>query len=78
MIMFSNYNKDQCMNKNYIIKKYIQSEVDLNPDVVTKAKKSRDNLLKNFANLGRDGSFDFMGSNEQYFTGHFGSFARKT
>lgn len=63
---------------NYIIQKYIENEVDLNPNVVTKAKKSRDNLLKNFANLGRDGAFDFMGSNEQYFTGHFGSFARKT
>jgi hypothetical protein len=49
--------------------------VNLDPDVVSKARESRDNLLENIAEFdNEDGFFDLY----EGYNVHFGSFARKT
>ena len=54
---------------------FMKDIVNLDPDVVCKARTSRDNLLDNIAEFdNRDGFFDLCDS----FNVHFGSFARRT
>lgn len=54
---------------------FMRDIVNLDPDVVSKARTSRDNLLDNIAEFDdKDGFFDLCDS----FNVHFGSFARKT
>lgn len=54
---------------------FMKDIVNLDPDVVSKARESRDNLLENIAEFDdEDGFFDLC----QDFNVHFGSFARKT
>ena len=54
---------------------FMKDIVNLDPDVVSKARDSRENLLENIAEFDdEDGFFDLC----QDFNVHFGSFARKT
>ncbi len=60
---------------NAAFSEFIKETVNLNPDTVTKARDSRDNLLDNIAEFDDiDGFFDLCDS----FNVHFGSFSRKT
>ena len=54
---------------------FMRDHVNLDPDVVARARKSRDNLLENIAEFSdREGFFRL----HDEFNVHFGSFARKT
>lgn len=54
---------------------FMRDSVNLDPDVVARARKSRDNLLENIAEFSdREGFFRL----HDEFNVHFGSFARKT
>ena len=54
---------------------FMKNKVNLDPNVVAEARKSRDNLLKNIQDFsGADDFFDLCSD----FNVHFGSFARKT
>lgn len=54
---------------------FMKNKVNLDPNVVAEAKKSRENLLKNIQDFsGADDFFDLCSD----FNVHFGSFARKT
>ena len=60
---------------NNAFDEFMKDIVNLDPDVVSKARESRDNLLENIAEFDdEDGFFDLC----QDFNVHFGSFARKT
>lgn len=60
---------------NNAFSKFMTDSVNLDKDVVTKARDSRDNLLSNISEFGNsDGFFDLC----QNFNVHFGSFSRKT
>lgn len=60
---------------NNAFDEFMKEIVNLDPDVVSKARDSRDNLLENIAEFDdEDGFFDLC----QDFNVHFGSFARKT
>ena len=60
---------------NNAFDEFMKDIVNLDPDVVSKARDSRDNLLENIAEFDdEDGFFDLC----QDFNVHFGSFARKT
>ena len=60
---------------NIAFVEFMKDIVNLDPDVVCKARTSRDNLLDNIAEFdNRDGFFDLCDS----FNVHFGSFARRT
>ena len=60
---------------NNAFDEFMKDIVNLDPDVVSKARDSRDNLLENIAEFDdEDGFFDLY----KEFNVHFGSFARKT
>ncbi len=60
---------------NAAFKEFMKDIVNLDPDVVSAARISRDNLLDNIAEFDeKDGFFDLY----EGFNVHFGSFARKT
>lgn len=60
---------------NLAFSEFMRDIVNLDPDVVSEARKSRDNLLDNIAEFDADDDFfDLCDS----FNVHFGSFARKT
>ena len=60
---------------NNAFAEFMRDIVNLDPDVVSEARTSRDNLLDNIAEFDdKDGFFDLCDS----FNVHFGSFARKT
>ena len=60
---------------NAAFKEFMKDIVNLDPDVVSAARVSRDNLLDNIAEFDeKDGFFDLY----EGFNVHFGSFARKT
>ena len=60
---------------NNAFDEFMKDIVNLDPDVVSNARESRDNLLENIAEFDdEDGFFDLC----QDFNVHFGSFARKT
>ena len=60
---------------NNAFDEFMRDIVNLDPEVVSKARTSRDNLLGNIAEFDdKDGFFDLCDS----FNVHFGSFARKT
>ena len=60
---------------NNAFDEFMKDIVNLDSDVVSKARESRDNLLENIAEFDdKDGFFDLC----QDFNVHFGSFARKT
>ena len=60
---------------NNAFSEFMTDSVNLDKDVVTKARDSRDNLLSNISEFGNsDGFFDLC----QNFNVHFGSFSRKT
>lgn len=59
---------------NTAFDEFMKDIVNLDPDVVSKARESRDNLLENIAEFDEDGFFDLY---EEYNV-PFGSFARKT
>lgn len=60
---------------NNAFSNFMTDSVNLDKDVVTKARDSRDNLLSNISEFGNsDGFFDLC----QNFNVHFGSFSRKT
>lgn len=60
---------------NNAFSEFMRDTVNLDPDVVSKARSSRDNLLDNIAEFSQEDGFFTLydGFNE-----HFGSFARKT
>ena len=60
---------------NKAFDEFMKDIVNLDPDVVSKARESRDNLLENIAEFDdEDGFFDLY----EGYNVHFGSFARKT
>ena len=60
---------------NNAFDEFMKDIVNLDPDVVSKARESRDNLLENIAEFdNEDGFFDLY----EGYNVHFGSFARKT
>lgn len=60
---------------NNAFSEFMTDSVNLDKDVVTNARNSRDNLLSNISEFGNsDGFFDLC----QNFNVHFGSFSRKT
>ena len=60
---------------NNAFDEFMKDIVNLDSDVVSKARESRDNLLENIAEFdGEDGFFDLY----EGYNVHFGSFARKT
>ena len=60
---------------NNAFDEFMKDIVNLDPDVVSKARESRDNLLENIAEFDdEDGFFDLY----EGYNVHFGSFARKT
>ena len=60
---------------NTAFDEFMKDIVNLDPDVVSKARESRDNLLENIAEFDdEDGFFDLY----EGYNVHFGSFARKT
>lgn len=60
---------------NKAFDEFMKDIVNLDPDVVSKARESRDNLLENIAEFDDgDGFFDLY----EGYNVHFGSFARKT
>ena len=60
---------------NNAFAEFMRDIVNLDPDVVSEARTSRDNLFDNIAEFdNKDGFFDLCDS----FNVHFGSFARKT
>ena len=60
---------------NTAFDEFMKDIVNLDPDVVSKARESRDNLLENIAEFDdKDGFFDLY----EGYNVHFGSFARKT
>lgn len=60
---------------NAAFSKFMKDTVNLDPDIVSAARKSRDNLLSNIAEFSnKDGFFILCGQ----YNVHFGSFSRKT
>lgn len=59
---------------NNAFAEFMKDVVNLDSDVVSKARSSRDNLLENIAEFDNDDFFNL----HQGFNVHFGSFARKT
>lgn len=60
---------------NDAFEEFMRDTVNLDPDVVSKARNSRDNLLENISEFAEDGDFFELHSG---FNFHTGSFARKT
>lgn len=62
------------MTVDEAFKEFMDEVVNLDPDVVTQARKSRDNLLENIDDLNQD---DFFRLHKEFNVG-FGSFSRRT
>lgn len=62
------------MTVNEALNKFMKDNVNLDPDVVVAARKSRDNLLSNISEFSDDDFFKLWSDIDR----HFGSFARKT